>query len=267
MHIRLYAISKNLGRIARRIRRFLSQRLVGSLKKFTRVIYGVGLIYLLTVFLGIRISKPETVRNASYRYIISCLDTALVLSQTTLLNILLMVMYHTFVRAFYLANSSFLTIHVMTEMSVDRLRYDWNKLSKLKRLFDDDMSIFPALWISLVFVGFLMTWTSVVRGKLDPDSVYVYSYFIAMDSVLALAVILHIEWCNMKLKSLFFAFRDRVVRKKYSKNYKQLLRDIERDYQLDFSAYAMFKLNRTLVLSFVSAMVNFTVLFLQISPK
>ncbi|KAI1285057.1 hypothetical protein HDE_12185 [Halotydeus destructor] len=94
----------------------------------------------------------------------------------------------------------------------------------------------------------------------------VFLYFGFFDLMMAMSLILHIDYANKKLKHYFDQYRDDVIRQKYGSAHDKLLEEVEIDYSLNFTIYSICNIDRKLILAFTAALVNFTVLLIQVSP-
>ncbi|KAI1285064.1 hypothetical protein HDE_12195 [Halotydeus destructor] len=183
------------------------------------------------------------------------------------MTLTLVVTYHVYVRAFFLASESFMETYVgSSSVPVADLRYAWNKLSKSKKSFDRCTSSLTAIWFSNVFLEMLLTSTMVIKGRMDIYLMIFFEYRAAINLLMALSLVVHVDLANSRLKKCFFRYRDDVVRLKYGAFHDELLEEMEENYWLDLTVYAIFKIDRALILALASALVNFTVLLVQVLP-
>ncbi|KAI1285092.1 hypothetical protein HDE_12179 [Halotydeus destructor] len=185
-----------------------------------------------------------------------------------LLMVTFVTTYHMFIRAFLLASYGFMKVHVASPtISADCLRYAWNELSKSKKLFDSWASSFAAMLSLGSFSGLLLSLTLYSKGRLQWPDTMLFAYHTSVNFVLFMSIIVHVDYANSQLKGCYNQYRDQVIRQRYGITHDELLADMEDNYGLDFTVYNAFNLDRSFALTYIAALVNFTVVFIQVTPS
>ncbi|KAI1285099.1 hypothetical protein HDE_12196 [Halotydeus destructor] len=176
-------------------------------------------------------------------------------------------LYHFYVRAFLLTTQSFfksyLTSNIIRPTTV---RLTWNEISRLKRRFEDCMSSYPLLWLANVFVVSCITLDSVVKNKFAlPEQQLGKLRPVLTDFIMVVSVVVHVDYVDTKVKQMYEAYYHDIAGRNASQHHRKLVNEIGKEYALGFTACSFFKLDRKVLISFVTALINMNVLVLQMS--
>ncbi|KAI1285056.1 hypothetical protein HDE_12186 [Halotydeus destructor] len=180
-------------------------------------------------------------------------------------NFFMITVYHIYLRAFLMASESFFESYVKSRtVHPIAVRIAWNDITRLKRRFEACMSIYPVFWLMDVLIVSFMFLDAAVKGKFGPDGPKTTILIILVTGFAkAVSVVMHVDYVDTKVKEMYHEFYHSVMGGPCSQRYDKLMGDIEKEYELGFTAFSFFKLDRTVIISFVSALINLNVLFLQ----
>ena len=136
----------------------------------------------------------------------------------------------------------------------------WRDVHEIERDFEELYSILPLLRFSDTF---MYTVTYLLRIIQKSWSDEISNYVIVKHLIVTLStfyVVIVIDYSNKKLRRKM----DTLLRFKPSQEMKDILSDIDRNIEFRLTACGLFSLDKKLILGFVSSLVTFTVLFIQL---
>ncbi|KAI1292893.1 hypothetical protein HDE_06765 [Halotydeus destructor] len=155
-----------------------------------------------------------------------------------------------------------------TDISLHQLERSLTEIEALIRAFDHKMAAIPLSWFSITFASLLSKLIQIKKVITFARNLVLETFAIYMVSFYLLAVLSLV---------IIVASVDQYVRKEYRMQYgailrreglsekTEYLRSHEKDYRFTLSVFGLFELNKKVILSYISALVTFTILFMQLN--
>ncbi|KAI1288239.1 hypothetical protein HDE_09527 [Halotydeus destructor] len=180
-------------------------------------------------------------------------------------NVTAIFLYHVMLAAIRLVNEDCI-VSCSHSRSVDAIQLRLSHINNLKRLFDNTMSYYASIWFFGLFANCLTLAISLTKanGNFD-DLVFGHLVTTAEDSLVVLSIVLHVDYADRRAENLHIQLQEKMNGTE-SPAMRILVDKIGSSYKLDVSVWSMFKIDRSTVLTFTSAVVSFTVLFTQLAP-
>ncbi|KAI1285098.1 hypothetical protein HDE_12194 [Halotydeus destructor] len=177
-------------------------------------------------------------------------------------------LYHFYVRAFLLTTESFFKSYLKSNaVRPTAVRMTWNEISRLKRRFEDCMSSYPMLWLTNVFVVSCITLDRIVKGRFEMGREQLMELRpVVSDFAMVVSVVIHVDYVDTKVKQMYETFYHDIAGRAASQDHRKMANEIEKEYPLGFTAYSFFNLDRKVLISFVTALINMNVLVIQMTP-
>ncbi|KAI1292904.1 hypothetical protein HDE_06758 [Halotydeus destructor] len=151
---------------------------------------------------------------------------------------------------------------------LEQLEINLVAITSLISEFDVKLSVIPLTWFSHGFASSL-------SGFFEYDNLARYSQHVMFKAIIVydvlikvfgvLWVIMAVENYNRRLYNAYLAQYDVIVRNEGLTDRAKYLQSKEKKYRLKLTACGMFDLNMRCILSYLSSLVIFTVLFLQLN--
>ncbi|KAI1299373.1 hypothetical protein HDE_03995 [Halotydeus destructor] len=185
---------------------------------------------------------------------------------TVSFNTTAIMLYHAAISAVVLAQRDFLSYEVYSATCPDKLQVQLKTLNVLKTRLDQVLSITPFAWFSFCFTIVL---SSSVQMMKQSHSIWQMGfldlYQVAFNCIAVLSIVLHIDYADRKTKALVLNLIESFNDRKNQPRMKSILSETQRTYELNFTAWSLFKITRADILTFASCVVTFTVLAVQLA--
>ena len=211
--------------------------------------------------------KNHILRRPEYFFPLEMTRTYFRLTMTSGWVFMTFLIYIVHVYRFHLVNKMFFT-HFVHRYSAQKLRICWWKIEKVRVLDQKILSLLPFVWTANAF---FKSFVIAVGSKVHPGKVVsffdiILQYVImGKDVVMLLIVICLIEWVNQyarrnlsKLKGIVLKMNCR------EKEVEKLMQEISSSVEFIATGSSLFTLNKSFILSFLSALITFSVLFMQL---
>ena len=151
-----------------------------------------------------------------------------------------------------------------TKSNIIALRLEWRYILRLRSQFDDLFSLIPFItYMELFFKASLYLINTEQTNFEFTFTVVMYWWWFVAQVILTSMNIVSIDYVNHKMVTLFDAFVIQCIRSRNS-DLDQLRHEIESDLKMSITGWKMYDINRSFVLNYLSALVTFSVLFMQI---
>ncbi|KAI1299371.1 hypothetical protein HDE_03997 [Halotydeus destructor] len=173
-------------------------------------------------------------------------------------------LYHACVTMIAFAQQDFIRYHITLEADMDYLQGRLRNLRVIKSKLDDIISIIPLPYIGTLFVDVLSVATLMAKHATWKTLGFYSLYYAAIDCFAFLSMLVHIDCAEKSTKTSVFQLTDKYKDIRIDSKMNALLDSIEQSFTLNFTAWSLFTLNRSVLLTFVSTCVSFTVLAVQL---
>ncbi|KAI1309148.1 hypothetical protein HDE_00197 [Halotydeus destructor] len=154
-----------------------------------------------------------------------------------------------------------------SDRSTDQLEISINNLKTLAGDLDSKFSILTFIWLSQAFASsltFSVDLSLTFRDKILGFQ-YVYGYGLLFSFLLIFSLCFIVGNINPRLQSEYRKhYVDILSREGLSPRIAHIS-SRENQYQLEFTAWSMFELSRGCILTYMSSLVTFTILFMQLN--
>ncbi|KAI1288232.1 hypothetical protein HDE_09528 [Halotydeus destructor] len=180
-------------------------------------------------------------------------------------NVTAIFLYHVMLVTIRLVNEEFIAT-CLRSRSVDANQQRLSHVNNLKRLFDNTMSYYASVWFFGLFANFVTLAMSLTKasGKFD-DLAFGHLVSTTGDFLIVVSIVLHVDYADRRAENLHIQLEDQMNGTE-SQALRSLVDKIGSSYKLNVSVWSMFKIDRSTILTFTSAVVTFTVLFSQLAP-
>ena len=179
------------------------------------------------------------------------------------LGSLITFIYIYFLRCIDVITTRFLT-NVTNNVKLHKPRLIWREICDTRDMFECLFNAFPFIKFSVTFLQtttYILYFDHASLGFNFNTSTVVYSWLLA--TIQTLSIITTIEQFNQKYQVMFKALSKKYLYLNDSQT-KSLIDDIEKHCELKLSACSLFVINNGVILNFISALISFSVLFVQI---
>ena len=175
--------------------------------------------------------------------------------------------YIVHVYRFHVANKIFFTRYVHL-YSAHELRIHWWRIEKVRDLDQKILSLLPFVWTANAF---FRSFVIAVGSKVHPGKVVsvfdiILQYVImGKDVVMLLIVICLIEWVNQCARRNLSRLKGIILKRNCrEREVEKLMQEISSSVEFVATGSSLFTLNKSFILSFLSALISFSVLFMQL---
>ncbi|KAI1292858.1 hypothetical protein HDE_06756 [Halotydeus destructor] len=154
-------------------------------------------------------------------------------------------------------------------LSLDQLESNLNQIKSLLCRFEAKLSFIPLIWFAYSFAISLI---NVLEYEIEAPTMRnaviwkvstIYEIVVQLSGVLA--VVMVIDNINTRLHKEYQVHYGKILKQAKLSDRADYVKSREKEYQLRFTACDTFELNKTCILSYLSHIVTFTVLFLQLN--
>lgn len=160
---------------------------------------------------------------------------------------------------------SFFNHEMSRNKSIQTLRRKWFQVSEIREKFERVFSLLPLLWFANLFMK-TMTYMNTIRLMEFRMKLLtaIYVYFFVSKLMYTFYIVFKVDNINHKLSEMFKKVHKRSL--SYRNDEFELLRqDIAATLYVHLTGFGLFALNKELLLGFVSAVISFTILYLQLT--
>ncbi|KAI1280809.1 hypothetical protein HDE_13324 [Halotydeus destructor] len=123
------------------------------------------------------------------------------------------------------------------------------------------LSVFPLIHVTLFFVNTFATAAHIVKtDSILSPALYLLALLIAF--ILIIYSVYLIDEVNLKSKKAFFRFRLDIATGRYPESYSEVLTLLEDTISLKLTAFSVFDMNYSSILSAFANLISFTVLYI-----
>lgn len=169
------------------------------------------------------------------------------------------VMYLLLVQALIRVQARFLE-KLDVEMSLAWASNTWSEIKETRFEFEQLFTMYPLLKFMSTFVWTTTYVVGIYQGIIE-EKLFAITIW-ALATCLTFSVLFVIDNGNVEFERSCIRFREKIKSTK-SQKLRDFADDVSANLHLKLTAYGMFDLNKSVILSFVSAIVSFSVLFLQ----
>ena len=154
-----------------------------------------------------------------------------------------------------------------TDVEIENYIRRWSQLKTATSTFEDLFSIYPLLWFSNLFVKSCVFLVKLKSMSFEINAIILVSYgWFASECVLSSLVLFTIDRVNKSTRMMYDNFkRQNMSRLLVNPKFDRLSVEINDSLSLNLTAWSLFDLNKKFMLSFISSLVSFSVLFMQLS--
>lgn len=220
------------------------------------------------------IPKPQYPISVALLYVmISLIPLTLSLSGALLIPVII---YSYLVYVIYAVKYSFIGKVFKKETSVNELKLIWLQILKMKRKLEENLNTIPFLAMSIVFMNattnVVVFGTPTKEDKRDKINSYVQSTSQWMYEIIIaipiMAIPIFISWTETRLKSRLHSIKLKLMHKsEMTTEIETLISEVEPNLEMNLTGYKMFKLNKEFILGFISSIITFSVLLLQLTQS
>lgn len=151
--------------------------------------------------------------------------------------------------------------------SVRSLRILWHQIREIKHRFTNSSSLIPLLWLGNIFFKSFSNGVAIRYNVINGSSTFTFilNYWYLVEEIFhVLLLILYIDRVNGNAQLHLLEFRRECLERERSQELELLYTDLKESILIQVTGWSMFTLNKEFVLSFVSALISFSVLFIQL---
>lgn len=153
--------------------------------------------------------------------------------------------------------------------SVRSLRILWHEMRGIKDRFTNSSSLIPLLWMGNIFFKSFSNGVAIRYNVMNGSSTSTFSlilnYWYLVEEIFhVLVIILYIDRVNGKAQVELLQFRRECLERERSQEVELLYQDLKESILIQVTGWSMFTLNKEFVLSFISALISFSILFIQL---
>ena len=227
----------------------------------------------LTNYFGITtvVESPlkSTICSSIYSFIV------MILSESYLYASVLIYCYIVYV--IFQMKKSFLGLIKKEKVPFDQLRLLWLKIIICGNKFEDSLNTIPFITVTTIFIDVTAVVISFCKPKdvsfsesnlnQKVDRICPWLYEVAF-SIPIIAMPIIVTHCERKLKRHLDDLKyELICKKRMNSETDSLIRDVRSSFEMNLTGMRMFKLNQEFVLAFISSVITFSVLFLQLSQS
>lgn len=147
---------------------------------------------------------------------------------------------------------------------IDNLRKEWKYIIDIRDDFEANFSFLPLIWYFNIFVRGVNYIFKLSNQGIAINLINILTVYWFLSKLLfTFSVLFTVSNVNSNLRKMFKQFDSKtlLLENAYIDKLKQ---EIEKNLLMKFTAYEIFNLDKNLVLSFISALVTFAILFQQL---
>ena len=155
----------------------------------------------------------------------------------------------------------------LSKSNVDALKFEWQFIVNLRKRFDDILSPLPFIWYSEMFLKASLYLIETQRSRFE-FTFYITLFWIWFfeEIAMTLMTIVSIDYVNQKMSAMNQKLVIRCIKSR-NPGLDSLRCEMKDDLKMTITGWKMFKIDRRIVLSYLSALVTFSVLFMQLSSN
>lgn len=151
--------------------------------------------------------------------------------------------------------------------SVRSLRILWHQIREIKHRFTNASSLIPLLWMGNIFFKSFSNGVAIRYNVITGSNTFTFIlnyWYLAEEIFHVLLIILYTDRVNAKAQDHLLEFRRECLQRERNQELELLYRDIKESILIEITGWSMFTLNKEFVLSFISALISFSILFIQL---
>ena len=174
--------------------------------------------------------------------------------------------------------SSFLDYVSKKKTTIKEFRIIWTEIISMKDSLKENLNAIPLLAMAILFQNAvtLVVVFSNAGSKRSPENsgsrtvqLATYWAFEVGIAIPILAMPFLVSWINKNMKSSVKSWQRRVISEEdgHDPDFEMLMDEIRSNLDFSLTGYGMFRLEKELVLAFLSTVVSFSVLFMQLTKE
>lgn len=151
--------------------------------------------------------------------------------------------------------------------SVRGLRIICHRIREIKYLLDDRASLIPLLWLGNIFIKSFANGVALKYNVLTQSTTFTFFlnyWYLIQETLHVLLLILYLDHVNSKAQGYLLEFRRECLKYEHNQELELLFAELETSVSIRLTGWSMFTLNKEFVLSFISALISFSILFIQL---
>lgn len=166
----------------------------------------------------------------------------------------------------------FLDYVIKKKTTIKEFRIIWNEIIDMRDDLEDNLNTIPFLSIAMLFFNTISIVVIFSKGDATDGALCRTISYWAFEIVLAIPILsmpFLVSWMQKKLRDHLKKIRKKITRE-YSSSESELaslMDDIKSNLDMNLTGYGMFKLNKEFVLAFISSVISFSVLFMQLTQN
>ena len=150
--------------------------------------------------------------------------------------------------------------------SMKCMRIYWRKICFVRCRFERLFTWYPLLTFGYTYLKTILFLIYFKSKTFQFDYQMTTSlYYLSISIVIPIVLVCFIDHANGKSRQLVEQLVSESLVDDNLSDCEQLLNEINQNYKMKFTAYGLFTLNKRLLLGFASALVSFSILFMQLS--
>lgn len=164
---------------------------------------------------------------------------------------------------------AFLDYVIKKKTTIKEFRIIWNEVIIMKDGLEDNLNVIPFLSIATLFFNTVTIVVVFCKGDATDgvlSRTIIYWAFEIGIGIPILSMPFLVSWMQKKLRDHLKRVQKKIIREYSSPEPElvSLMDEIQSNLDMNLTGYGMFKLNKELVLAFVSSVISFSVLFMQL---
>lgn len=173
--------------------------------------------------------------------------------------------YYYITHCLHQVHKTFFEKTLKSSAAVNLLRNQWRDVIDIRSQFEQSFSHMPFLWYANVFLRSMHYVTNIKLQKYELNYfTLLVLYWFASKLAYTFAIVFTIDYVNTDLQKMFSKLNRQLLGNDESDAFDKLKQDIEQNLMLKLTGSGFFELNKYLLLGFVSAVVSFSVLYIQL---
>ena len=169
---------------------------------------------------------------------------------------------------------AFLDYVIKKKTTLKEFRIIWNEVINMKDDLEDNLNTIPFLSIATLFLNTVFIVVIFCKGDATDGALSRTIIYWAFEIGLAIPILsmpFLVSWMQKKLRDHLKRVQKKIIREYDSSSSESelasLMDEIKSNLCMNLTGYGMFKLNKGLVLAFISSVISFSVLFMQLTQN
>lgn len=148
----------------------------------------------------------------------------------------------------------------------EKMRILWRKIVEISFEFEQLFNLFPLIWFINIFCKSTAYLIGARKGnQAESMGFLIRCYFFLIEAIFPSLVILILDGMNVKLERLLNRITKRKLKSSNESISSELIEQVSDGLEMRFTGWSMFPLRKTFLLGFLSSLISFSVLFMQLT--